>query len=249
MKITFIGSSHGMPMKGRFCQCMLVEVGEKAYMIDCGAMSVHWMVNHDFDKSKLKAVFITHLHGDHVNGLTELCDLATWCYNKIMDFDVYLPEKRGVDAFDTMLKCVLGDSGIYPSDRIRLKTIEKPEVYQDDTVKITAYPTLHMQHGKYPAYGYLIEGEGKKLYISGDLVGQDIDDYPEIADTTELDCFVVECAHFPFASLQKRLDNTKAKKVLITHVHPQSQFDAINEYIKIAKTEVIAVNDNDCIEI
>ncbi len=243
MKITFIGSSHGMPMPGRFCQCILIQAGENAYLVDAGGPAINWMVNNNFEKDKLKAVFVTHLHGDHTNGLLDLADLATWCY-RTMDFDIYLPEKRGIQPFEAMLAMNNINSDVYPNNRIRFNTVEKPLVYNDGTITVTAYPTDHMHDGTLPAYGYAIEGDGKKIYISGDLHGS-LRDFPEIVNQTELDAFIVECAHFPFPELAKKLENCKAKKVLITHVHPQSKFDEIDEYIKTARVETIAVNDND----
>lgn len=247
MKITFIGSSHGMPMPHRNCQCIMIEAGQKAYLVDVGGPAINWMVDNNFEKEKLKAVFVTHMHGDHTNDLLNLTDLATWCY-RTMDFDVFLPEQRGIAPFEAMLKMNNINSDVYPNDRIRFKAIENKNVYEDDTIKVTAYPTEHMHNGTLPAYGYLIESMGKKVYISGDLHGT-LRDYPEITNQIELDAFIVECAHFPFPELQKRLENTKAKNVLITHVHPQSKFDEINEYIKTAKVETVAVNDNDWFEI
>ena len=36
MKITFIGSSHGVPEPGRKCACFLLEAGENVYFVDMG---------------------------------------------------------------------------------------------------------------------------------------------------------------------------------------------------------------------
>lgn len=34
MKITFIGSSHGVPEPHRKCSCIMIEIGEQVYFID-----------------------------------------------------------------------------------------------------------------------------------------------------------------------------------------------------------------------
>ena len=37
MKITFLGTSHGYPEKGRVVSCTMVETGGKIYIIDAGS--------------------------------------------------------------------------------------------------------------------------------------------------------------------------------------------------------------------
>ena len=34
MKIKFLGTSHGVPMPGRYYQSFLIEAGENAYLVD-----------------------------------------------------------------------------------------------------------------------------------------------------------------------------------------------------------------------
>ena len=37
MKITFLGTSHGVPAKDRFCSSIMLESGGSFYFIDAGA--------------------------------------------------------------------------------------------------------------------------------------------------------------------------------------------------------------------
>ena len=55
------------------------------------------LINEGQDLGKIKAVFVTHMHSDHMNGLTDMIGLATWYYED-MSCEVYLPEQRGIDA-------------------------------------------------------------------------------------------------------------------------------------------------------
>ena len=36
MKLTFIGSSHGIPEPHRKCSCLMVEAGKNIYFVDMG---------------------------------------------------------------------------------------------------------------------------------------------------------------------------------------------------------------------
>ena len=47
----------------------LIETAKGGYIIDAGAPVMDCLLRRGFEPEKLKAVFITHMHGDHVNGL------------------------------------------------------------------------------------------------------------------------------------------------------------------------------------
>ena len=75
----------------------------------------------------------------------------------------------------------------------------------------------HMEHYNRPAYGYLLEVKGKKLYISGDLNSGRID-YQEFLNIEPVDTFVVECAHFSAECLVEKLRSCKAKCEMPVHI-------------------------------
>ena len=215
MKITFLGTSHGVPEKDRACQSILIEAGDGAYLIDAGAPVANLFVNMGFDLSKIKAIFLTHMHGDHANGLLGFLDLSVWYYLDLK-YDIYFPESEGITCFKNMVEMLNRGYKQCPEDRIGLKTVQEGLLYSDNNIRITAVATKHIANIGRSAYGYIIEAEGKKLYISGDLSGELID-YSDIADREEIDMFVVECAHFPVSRLLKKLKTTKAKQIMIVH--------------------------------
>ena len=65
MKITFVGTSHGVPEKNRYCTCIMLESGGAIYFIDAGAPIVDFLVNNGKSVNDLRAVFTTHVHSDH----------------------------------------------------------------------------------------------------------------------------------------------------------------------------------------
>ena len=79
MKIRFLGTSFGAPSAGRHQQSILLETADgSGYLVDAGAPVLDILVNTGYDLTKLKAVFITHLHGDHMNGLHDIINLAAY---------------------------------------------------------------------------------------------------------------------------------------------------------------------------
>ena len=67
-KIITLGTSHGDPTCCRFNSSTLFKIGEASYLIDAGAPANALMIRHGFKLHDLKAIFITHMHEDHVGG-------------------------------------------------------------------------------------------------------------------------------------------------------------------------------------
>ena len=75
MKITFLGTSHGVPAADRYCACTMLEVNGATYFIDAGAPLIDILLRRGTDLNTIRALFTTHLHGDHVNGVLAFADL------------------------------------------------------------------------------------------------------------------------------------------------------------------------------
>lgn len=228
MKVKFLGTSHGVPMPGRYCQSILIEIGEAAYVIDSGAPVMDILINEGYDLTKIKGIFITHMHGDHLNGLPDIITLASWYY-KNMSFDVFLPEQRGIDVIKDYCSMRLYSNA--DVDRIRYHLFKDGLVYEDENVKINAFSTDHMEATSDISYGFLVEADGKKTYITGDLHST-LKDFREFLYDEEIDLLITECAHFSAGSLCQKLKKCKAKKTAVIHVFPKDQYE------KLAKLEV-----------
>jgi ribonuclease Z len=97
MKITFLGTSHGVPAADRYCSSAMIEVNDSVYLIDAGAPAADLLIRRGVNLDTVKAVFTTHLHGDHVFGVIQMASLFNWFF-KTADADFYLTEQAGIDA-------------------------------------------------------------------------------------------------------------------------------------------------------
>ena len=68
MKLTVLGSSAGFAGKNDGCSSYLLNAGSGSYLIDLGPGSVSELQNH-IGYRDLDAVFISHLHADHVSDI------------------------------------------------------------------------------------------------------------------------------------------------------------------------------------
>ena len=252
MKIVFLGTCHGHPEKGRDYTSIALEVGGSVYLFDTGAFVANKMLDYGLEITHLRSVFITHMHGDHVNGILRLVDILSWAnrlYNGIA-VDYYFPETRGVNEIKELCSAIKGPFDeaknifhIYPSDF----------VYDDGLIKVTAIPTCHLYERGFPSYGFMIEAEGKRIVITGDM-SQNLkyNDFPKAAKLLDTDLLISEMAHFDFEILRPHIKLAKTKMLYITHI----KFP--NERIPLLEREnasgefpfpILAANDGDVIEL
>lgn len=74
MKICFLGTSSGVPTRDRNVSAVAIieSQGSDWYLIDCGEGTQHQLLRTSLSVNSLKAIFITHIHGDHCYGLPGL---------------------------------------------------------------------------------------------------------------------------------------------------------------------------------
>ncbi len=205
MKITVVGSSHGVPEANRQCACMMIEVGENVYFVDMGSSGMGALRKRGIPVENVRGIFITHMHGDHINGLVEFVDLITWYFRKAKPV-ICLPKPEAAKIIEQW-------TGLIPSKRetdIEYRKTEPGCVYDDGTLKVTAFATKHCPL----SHSYLVEAEGKRVLFTGDLNRPGVD-FPQVEG--KIDLLICESAHFPATEYLPVLENMDVAKVCVTH--------------------------------
>ena len=68
-ELKILGSASATPTPGRHPTAQVLTVGASNYLIDCGEGTQWQMLEHRVRPHQLRAIFISHLHGDHYFGL------------------------------------------------------------------------------------------------------------------------------------------------------------------------------------
>ena len=76
------GSRSPIPSPGRAETCILVKAGEEMFVVDIGGSSADNLRSWNILFGKIKAVFLTHLHSDHISDLPALHQGAWILQNK-----------------------------------------------------------------------------------------------------------------------------------------------------------------------
>lgn len=211
MRITFLGTSHGVPEPNRKCSSILLEVGSSRYIIDMGTQAVEQLITRGISPASVKSIFVTHMHTDHTDGLISFVGLCSWYY-KNADPGIYLPGdlEAAKTAMDAWMRC----NGISMRP-LRFLPVKEGMLYDDGVITVTAFPTKHTAS----SYAFLVEAEGKRVLFSGDLCHKGPqEDFPVSVLEQPLDLAICECAHFgtdKYIPLFK--DNSNLKRLCFTH--------------------------------
>jgi ribonuclease Z len=102
MRLIPLGTSSGVPTLTRNVSAVAVDLGPSWVLFDCGEGTQQRLLATRLKRARLEAVFITHLHGDHVFGLAGL--LSTFgLQSREQPLEIYGP--RGLrELIETTLR-------------------------------------------------------------------------------------------------------------------------------------------------
>ena len=230
MKITFLGTADGVPRPGRRLSSAMIEANGGFYFIDMGCQVMNFVVEHSIPAEAIKAVFITHMHGDHTAGLFEFTDLFNWYFKG--DPVVYLPKEgasRIMEEWNTALN---------HESRTTFGLVREGAFYDDGSLRVSAVPTTHIKD----AFAYVVEAEGKRVFFSGDFNIRDVDAFREaLSDGAAPDLLVFEAAHPDPILLRPMIEALGVRRVYFNHVAPY-RADSIAALIKELPDVTITVS-------
>jgi ribonuclease BN (tRNA processing enzyme) len=158
-----------------------IVVNGTAYLVDIGAGVVRRAKEAAVDRAisaleptKLRVVFVTHLHSDHTVGYPDLI-LTPWVVGRQEPLEVYGP--HGIKAMgEHILEAYSADFEARTKDdssaqgssrdghRVNAHEISAGVVYKDENVTVTAFATKHVME----SYGYRFDTADRSIVISGD---------------------------------------------------------------------------------
>ena len=72
IRVIFLGTSAGMPTRARNVASVAVMMDGRALLFDCGEGTQHQLMRSAVRFGAIEAIFLSHLHGDHLFGLPGL---------------------------------------------------------------------------------------------------------------------------------------------------------------------------------
>ncbi len=216
-RVTLLGTGSPAPIMRRFGPGVLVQAAGKTLLIDSGRGTTQRLMQVGVPLGKVDALFLTHLHSDHVVGLPDLW-LTGWLRTPYAQrntpFVIYGPQgtkamTEGLTkAFAWDIEARIADQKL-PPEAIDFKVTEVREgiVYEEAGLKVTA---IEVDHGELlkPAFGYRIDLGERSVTISGDT--RYSEHLIDMAKGTDLLIHQVAAAH-------EELLKLPAFKVILAH--------------------------------
>jgi len=148
VEITFLGTSSGVPTRGRNVSSIGLKLPQRAevWLFDCGEGTQHQLLRSDLKSSQIRRIFVTHMHGDHIFGLVGLlasCGLAGDNHR----VDIYGPAD-----LQGYIKACLRYSQMRFAFPVEVHPVSPGLVYEDGEFQVTCVPLKH----RVPAFGYRV---------------------------------------------------------------------------------------------
>jgi ribonuclease BN (tRNA processing enzyme) len=171
--VVMLGTGTPRPLPDVWGPATAVVVGGRVFLVDAGVGVERRLAAAGLPTDGVTAVFITHLHSDHVLGLADLI-FTSWVMGRSRPFAVYGP--HGLAGMTRHLYAAFSEDirirteGLEHESRdgyrIAVREIKPSVVYDSGGVRVTAFL---VDHGEWrEAYGYRFDTPGRSIVLSGD---------------------------------------------------------------------------------
>ncbi len=162
-KIHILGCGSALPTLKHYASSQVVEIREKLFMIDCGEGTQTQLRKSKLRFTKISAVFISHLHGDHCFGLIGM--ISTFgMLGRTATLQVFAPAELG-PILDQQLNFFCTDLG-FKVEFHAVDTTKKQVIYEDRSLTVESIPLQH----RLPTCGFLFREKPLLPHIKRDMI-------------------------------------------------------------------------------
>lgn len=162
-RVHILGCGSALPTLRHNASAQVVEVRGKQFMVDCAEGTQMQLRRSRIRFTKIGAVFITHLHGDHCFGLIGV--ISTFgLLGRTAALHVYAPSELGDmlrAQLDMFCRHLDFEVIFHPVD-----TTQQQVVYEDRSLTVETIPLEH----RMPCCGYLFREKPQQPHIRRDML-------------------------------------------------------------------------------
>lgn len=162
-ELTILGSNSALPTSNRYPTAQVLEVPGRCFLIDCGEGTQIQLRRNRISFSKIRHIFISHLHGDHYYGLIGLLSTMNLLGVK-SDVHIYAPSELKT-LIQPQLDFIRGEMSIKPI--FHPLNLKKPQtVFESKNIEVLSFPVKH----SIPTVGFLFREKPKQANIKKEMI-------------------------------------------------------------------------------
>ncbi len=140
MKLSILGCNSASPLENSHTTSQILEVKNHLFLIDCGEGTQIQLRNQKINFSRIKHIFISHLHGDHFYGLVGL--ISTFrLLGRTSDLNVHGP--KGIKEIITLQLKLANSWTNYNLFFHELDSKTSQIIFEDDDLLVKTIPLDH----------------------------------------------------------------------------------------------------------
>jgi ribonuclease Z len=152
------GTGSATPVVNRHPSAFLLSIENESFLIDCGEGTQYRLLENKVKSSRIRHIFISHLHGDHYFGLVGL--LSSWSMNQRKeDLTIFAP--RGLDE---ILTAQFKHSDTRLHYKINFVETDTENISYILDTNLVSVETIPLQH-RIPCCGFLFRSKACKRKI------------------------------------------------------------------------------------
>lgn len=205
MKLNILGCHSATPLENAHTTSQVLEVKDHLFLIDCGEGTQIQLRQRKIKFSRIKHIFISHLHGDHFYGLVGL--ISTFrLLGRTADLHIYGP--KGIKEIITLQLKLANSWTNYNLFFHELENNDSELIFEDDSLTVHTIPLDH------------------RVYTNGFLFQEKLG--LRLLDKEKIKNYNIPHYEFENLKLGKDLtleDGTTLKNELVTHdPHPSKRY-------------------------
>ncbi len=219
VELTFLGSGDAFGSGGRFQACLHLRAGPGEFLVDCGASSLIAMKRFGVEPSRVEAVVLSHLHGDHFGGLPFLVLDGQFARRERPLLVAGPPgvETRVREAMEVLFP---GSSRVCRPFALEFVELADRRDVAIGSLAVTAYAVAHPSGA--PAFALRLALGGKVIAYSGDTEWTDaLLEAARGADllVAEAYCFEKRVRyHLDYRTLLEHRGRLECRRLILTHM-------------------------------